>query len=511
MRLTQRLAQIGQGLSRRPQPKSRMPFGEFLPDLPDFGNPGLTKAENCMPHMNGYKQFPGLTAVSTALDNPCQGAIAALAKDGNTAYYAGDSAKLYGLENTVWTDYSKAGGYACPADDVWEFARGQNDSMIAVNIADEMQKITLGGTTFSDLATSTLKPKARHIGTVRQFPVIGNVSEGGVVYPNRLRWSNIDSDADWDQNAATQSDFQDLDGPGGWIQNIVGGEYGIIFQEKAIWRMSYEGTPTIFRFDEIERNRGAWAKNSVVRYGRLVFYLSEDGFYVTNGNESQPIGANKVDLFFFNELDETYKSRIQGALDLRNRNVVWTYTTTNSAGNGDPDKMIIYNWPTSRWSTVDLDTQCLFSTLTEGYTLDGLDDVSTNIDSLAVSLDSRIWTGGNPQFSAFNRSNILAHFNATALDAVFETGEQEHAPGQFYRTNSVRPLINGTSAVITARVSGRSIQNEAPKFSSYAAINANGEVPVRVEDRYHKIGVKVTGGFDEAIAVEIEGTPRGWQ
>ena len=511
MKLTQRLAHISQGVNRRPQSKSRIQFNELLPDLPDFGNPGLTKAENCMPHQNGYKEFPGLTTVSSALSGFCQGAVSALAKDGTTNYYAGDATKLYRLDATTWTDSSKSGGYACPADDSWEFARGQGDTIIAVNIADAMQKITMGGTAFSDLATSTLTPKARHIATVRQFPVIGNVDEGGTLYPNRVRWPNIDDDADWDQDAASQADYQDLDGPGGWIQKIVGGEYGVIFQEKAIWRMQYEGTPTVWRFDEVERNRGAWAKNSVVRYGRFVFYLAEDGFYVFDGVQSTPIGANKVDLFFFNELDETYKARIQGALDLRNRNIVWAYTTTDSAGNGDPDKMLIYNWPTQKWSTVDLDTEHLFSTLTEGYTLDTLDNVSSSVDALVFSLDSRVWTGGNPQFSAFNRSHVMAHFTATALDAVFETGERENAPGQFFKTNSVRPLVNGTSATITARVGSRTIQNEAVSFGSYVAINSNGEVPIRNHDRYHKVGVKITGGFDEAIGVEMEGSPQGWQ
>jgi hypothetical protein len=43
------------------------------------------------------------------------------------------------------------------------------------------------------------------------------------------------------------------------VQKVVGGEYGLVFQERAVWKMTYIGSPVIFQFDLIERSRGAFA------------------------------------------------------------------------------------------------------------------------------------------------------------------------------------------------------------------------------------------------------------
>ena len=39
-------------------------FGEWLPDLPDLDNPGLTEANNVIPSDGGYKPFRPLTSLS---------------------------------------------------------------------------------------------------------------------------------------------------------------------------------------------------------------------------------------------------------------------------------------------------------------------------------------------------------------------------------------------------------------------------------------------------------------
>ena len=37
-----------------------IPFGEWLPDHPDYKNPGCLTADNCFPVPGGYGPFPGL-------------------------------------------------------------------------------------------------------------------------------------------------------------------------------------------------------------------------------------------------------------------------------------------------------------------------------------------------------------------------------------------------------------------------------------------------------------------
>ena len=40
-------------------------FGKWLPDMPDFGNPGALEAQNVIPAQPSYMPFPGLEAQST--------------------------------------------------------------------------------------------------------------------------------------------------------------------------------------------------------------------------------------------------------------------------------------------------------------------------------------------------------------------------------------------------------------------------------------------------------------
>ena len=49
-----------------------------------------------------------------------------------------------------------------------------------------------------------------------------------------------------DPDAQTQSDSEDRP-DAGWVQRIVGGvEYGLVFQQTAVTRMTYPGLPAVF-------------------------------------------------------------------------------------------------------------------------------------------------------------------------------------------------------------------------------------------------------------------------
>ena len=483
-----------------------IPFGEYLPDLPALGNPGATVAKNVIPHLAGYKPLSSLVTFSGALTARCQGAFSAIDTAGVTNVYAGDATSLYRLTDVTWTDASQSGAYTISSDQAWNFVRWNND-VLAANVTDPVQKITMGGTTFGDLFASTLKPKARHMAVVRDFLVLGNVEESSTFYPARVRWSAKNDPADMDQSADTQAGKQDLLGTsrgGGWIQAIVGREYGIVFQEHSIWRMTYVGEPDIFTFDEVETNRGAYTPGGVIDYGRMVFYLAEDGFYLFDGITSIPIGKNKVDLTFFAELDASNKHRITGCVDPVNSVVMWAYPTGNSAGGGDPDKIIMFNWTTNSWSFAEVDTQLIFCSTTTGYTLEGLDTINASIDALSFSLDSRVWTGGETQLSAFDRTNKLAHFTGSAMAAVLETAESQMTRGQRSFLTGVRPLIDAPTGTITAQIATRDVQNAAHAFGSAITLNANGICPVRSDARYHRFRFNITGGFTDAIGFDID-------
>lgn len=479
-----------------------IPFGEWLPDLPAYNNPGLTVATNAIPFANEYKQFPGLSTISSnALDARTRGIATFKDKSGNIYTFAGDATKLYSIADNTWSNASKTGNYSLAADDVWEFTQ-YKERVIAVSYTTVTQSITLGGSAFADLFVSTDKPKAKHVTTIRDFLVLANIndpSDGNVPY--RIQWSAEGDPTDMDPSATTLADYQDLPVGGGGVQAIVGGEYGTIFFSDFIYRMTYTGDATIFRFDQIASNIGTIASGSVIKIGRNIYFLDHDGFYVTDGVNVTSIGKNKIDRTFYNDVDAAQLARISSAYDHVTGVVWWAYPTAGT--NGMPSRLIGYNIITNRWSKVEIDLSFIFSDRTKGYTLDSLDSLIPNIDTTTVSsFDSSALTGGTAMLGAMTTADQLAYFEGTSLNATFETGDFQPNDSRAF-CYGVRPLVEGTSAVTTIKVGTRELLTDSVSYTSSIALNSNGIAPIRQAGGYMRIQATVSGGFDHAPGAEV--------
>ena len=487
-----------------------IPFGEWLPDLPPFGLQGATIATNVLPEAKSYRPFPSLVNVTTSLGSRVIGGIFATDAATNNYNYVGIATALYQVLGASFSTVTRlaGGAYSTNSEDFWEFVNWGN-TVIGVNgFTDNPQQISLGAANFADLNVGI---KAKHICTMKDFVVLGNISDSATnVY--RVRWSAINNPASFVPSITTLSDYQDLPSEGGPIQKIVGGEYSVIFQKRSIWRMLFVGSPLIFQFDRVHNLIGAYVPQAVSRYQNLVFFLSEDGFYSFDGNQLDPIGRGKVDQFFFSDLSTTNSQRINSAIDPTNKLIMWAYPSNSTTG-GNPDKIICYSWAFKRWSLVEgINITYFFQTITTGYTLDGLDSVSTNLDSLTSPLDSVQWTGGQIIMSAFNATHQLGRFNGSAMAATIETGEFQLFPGIRAMVTEVRPNTIGLSASATITVRNRNNLTESVSTGSSAAIpNSTGFVQTRCSARYFRIRLTTTANtnFTHLIGVEVSGVPAG--
>ena len=476
-------------------------FAEWLPDQAPLGNVGV-EAKNVISWSRGYRSFPSSAVYSDAITARAQGAYVARDNAGTVYNIAGDATKLYQLSSgTTYSNSTRAtgGAYATAADEWWQFAQWGN-TVIATNFVDDPQMMTLGGTNFSLLAGSP--PKARYISVIRDFVCLGNVASGGIAYPNRVQWSGINDSTAWTVSAVTQADYQDLQGDGGWVQKIIGGEYGLVFQERAVWRMQYIGSPVIFQFDLIERARGAYSSQAVVAFGNMVFFLADDGFYMIQGGAGAvPIGDGKVDRYFLADLRTEYAYRINAVIDPINKLVIWAYPGSGSSG-GTPNKLVIFNWTNGKWSRVETETECLVQYAAIYYTLEGLDAISASLDALGVSLDSRVWTAGARSLAAFNASHKLVTFSGVAMDATLDTGEIALGQGSRTDVTNVEPLVDGSTANVS--VGERNLLSAAVSFQTAVAQNDFGDVPVRSNAKFHRFRVTTTGAFNFAQGVRVD-------
>jgi hypothetical protein len=465
---------------------TRVTFGEWLPDQPGVIG-ALTTARNCFPKAVGYGPFPQEVDYSDAA--PQNLTAAAAAKDTNsiTSIYAAGTTRLFKLDTSdfSWDDIS-AVTYSGTSG--WKFTQFGN-SLIAANESNTMQYIdVMSGTTFADLAADA--PKAKFVTVVRDFVVSGYQS----AYKNRVQWSGINNEKTWTTSATTQADFQDVP-DGGFVQGVTGGEFGLVLLERSIVRMSYVGTPLIFQFDNIARNRGCFEPNSVIQWQGITYFLGDDGFYACDGQNLKNIGAEKVNRYFFNSLKESDLGNMSAAIDPINNLVVWGYPTI------DLDyRVLVYHVPTGKWSYSDSTATRVAPVSTPSITLEGLDAFSASIDALGISLDSRNWLGGKLLLLGIN-GNKLITFTGASKTATIETADIAADTNQSMIT-MIKPIVdNGTGS---ASIASRLQLNQTVSFPTVTAANSENRIGARSYGRYHRVKLQPSGDWTTAIGVDVE-------
>ena len=308
-----------------------IPFGPWTPDTPDNDAGTAPEAIGAVPGYGGaYEPQSGLNTFSTSLASTCLGAFACKSSSGTGYWFSGDATKLYKLDSLTWSSVSAVGGYSVSSDGLWSFEQ-YGDSVYAVDHNDGLNVYTLGaGGVFSAVAGA---PGGRDLFVVSNFLCMLNTVDAGTPNPQRVRWSGLDQPLSWTVDSVTQADFQDLLGNGG--QNMAAavglvGADAAIFQQRAVWRMTYVGLPLIFEFAQAEGVRGTPAPNSLITIGGLTYYLAENGFAVFDGNASQPIGVGKIDRWFAADANPAYLHKISGS-GLTSRPPARTRTPTRSS------------------------------------------------------------------------------------------------------------------------------------------------------------------------------------
>ena len=539
----------------------RIVFTEWLPDQPSSVN-ALVDAKNVMPNQVGYKPFPTaqnygsaagedlIATVSGKFDDVTQlfsgsatklyqyngvnhinvskssRIISNIERTSNVVtittttahgYSVSDSVTVGAITNTgingtftvasvpstTTFTYAQVGADIASVADSgrvyrdtynasqWRFTQfGPN--VLAVDNNSKVQYWEVNqSVSFEDASADA--PVAKYITTVRDFVVTAHV--GGVA--NKVQWSDINDFTNWTSGSASQADFQLLP-DGNTIQGITGGEIGLVFLEKAIIRMSYSGSPLFFQLDTISRGLGCIEGNSIAQYGATSFFLSDDGFYSTDGNVVTPIGVEKIDRYFFDNLDYNSLSTISSSIDPVNKLVVWNYPKATGGR-----ELIMYNWQIQRWSRAETDVTTMAYAATATTTLEALDNFGT-IDTLPASLDSSIWAGGIATLKG-TRGQYIVAFNGSSATANIVTPDLEIGFNSTI-TLARTQIDNGSS---TIQVASRKMLDDTITYSSSVTTDDENRASLRSSGRYHRLSITPTGNWTSAIGVDVDITPRG--
>ncbi len=461
-----------------------IPFPSFEPDKSPFNYMASEGVLNVLPTADGHKPMPSLVEVSAALPSECLGARFIQGADGGITIIAGTVDALYKLDTSTspWSfiDISKAGGYAVPTGDRWSFALFGNN-LIAANLGGVLQSYDITGSgSFADIAGS---PVCRMVWVSGDYLVCGYLDGLALT----IKWSGLNDSSFWTagkRGSDTQT-FPD----GGPVQSGFGGQTGgVVMQRDKMRYMNFApNSGMTFTFSEANNERGILSQYSVANVGpSQFFYLSKDGFYM--GIQGQPIGAIRIDEWFFKEVDSNYLYDVRAVLDPYEKIVWWSYRTINGT-----KRLLGYNWQVNKWCHSDQDLTEAAALLTPASAWDSLDALYPTIDDIDVPFDSRIFKGGSPAFAAFTTDHKLAYFTGAPLAATLKTAEIELSKGTRSFVNGARAevdTIDFTAKVGQSDYHGGTITND----TAVAPSPRSGKIPFRSSGRLHQFTVNIPAG-----------------
>ena len=478
----------------------RVALGEWTPDLPSTigtESTGLADARNVYPNNVGYSPFP------TPIDitNPADEEITSVYAGKNGALvqvFGGSDGKIY--QTTPLTsrtivdikDVSRSGGYNT-SPEAWHF-ESFGKKVLACKDNNIIQEWIVGSSTrFGNLNQA---PTAKCMTIVRDFVVAGNIDSGDK--PNLVKWSDLNDETNWTPGAQSQSDSQFI-ADGGAIQNITGGEIGIVFLENALYRMSYVGSPLFFQFDKIS-TIGCFSGKSVIADNGISYFLSTDGFYQTDGNSVESIGSNKVDEWFLSNADLLALPNMSTTVHPILKLVIW-----NFADNFGKRQNLIYHTETGKWSRTETEARCVGNLATLGTDVDTMGVLYPDIDTLVPApLDDRMFMGGKYIFAGAKDKKIIS-FTGQCINPRLETLDLEGNNNSVI--TMVRPIVDNGQANIS--IASRQALDDTIDFGAISEPYEDRN-NVRSGGRYHRVRVEPVGsGWSTAVAFDMTVTNSG--
>lgn len=336
---------------------------------------------------------------------------------------------------------------------------------------------TIVGTTYI-VPASGITFDAIVCGTVGNFMVVSEYNDPGAV-----RWCAIGDPTDWptpntDDARAKQAGREKLNPKYGVVTGIAGNDFfGYVFQERGITKMTYVGGDIVFSFDTFSEGIGCFRYNRFVEVQDLVFFESQFGYHMLQNGQVVNIGAGIV--------DRTYPPLIPEKNRQVNVAVNPAISTVFFEG-----RNLAYNYHTNQWSR----QPALIGR--KYYSWDGEDDIVGQIVFDGTDVDDQTSLNGQPVDSA-----------------TIITAEKNLTPGGRSLVESVRPLLNGGSAV--PAVGSRNDLDDAVVYATGTSVNSRtGKSHFRSatnlpEGRYQRLALVITGDVETAIGADVEFSSTG--
>jgi hypothetical protein len=204
----------------------------------------------------------------------------------------------------------------------------------------------------------------------------------------RVQWSDINDSEEWEDGLAGNQEFVDSGAVMGFFPHAR-----IVLLERGMRSIVSTGDIYSFNFPELTSQKGTISPWSAIEFGSVLYWLSEDGFYVGNADAQKNLSEKRVTNYFLNTVNPDRLYQVYGAYEPSASRIYWSYPSDNTDYN---DRIMIYDWSLDRWSELEVNTHVIARIATASINMDSGTDSDDMDEEGLPSLDSRFYVEGHP-------------------------------------------------------------------------------------------------------------------
>ena len=402
--------------------------------------------------------------------------------DGTTNLLAASTHHIYSLNGTSWIQekihttplLTTQKAFHTEIQGNFYYTDGVNPVQVATTFGG-------GGNNFSDVNWETTTG-ARDITTAKIVLAfnsrlllfnIDDTTDGAVPY--RIAWTEVKN-----YDRVENVNFNDLDSSNTPIINarILGRGLIAVYKTDSVHIIQDTGDPLYF-VPRFSTNVGLLAPKAVADWDNGHVFVSNTGIKAFLAGGIQDLGSERIDSYFFSNLNFDKKDNIYCLTDWNNKEVIIFYPTGT---NDQPDKALVWNWEIDAWSEWDYSAYCGFNKYrTENTpliyygTANGNTNLSGGVDDNGVSITSDLQT------RAFNNKPTPNDPN----------------PQEYIAVTRVEADVKDT-ANANLKVSETDLGTDTPDFTTDSINDIDGKAPfLDIQPRYGRYIILGADSFNE--------------
>ena len=246
--------------------------------------------------------------------------------------------KMDDLDGT-WDDIT--GSLTITADNFCDFENFLNEVYMTNNIDVPFKWNGTGNGSAMTIPSGLTK--AKNVVQFNNYLFLGNVVVSSITHKSRFYWSNLKDTETWLATSfieISKDDGQQI------IKMYVLGDRLVMFKERSIYNIFFTGDNDIpFVVQKSNSHVGCVAPFSVQEVDNGLVFLSADGFYYYDGNNSYKISLN-----IQNTLSGYNTTRFNQAVSLRQKGKNRYMCALPSSGQTNNDSVIVWDWELNAFS-----------------------------------------------------------------------------------------------------------------------------------------------------------------